>query len=338
MATDALWLTEADVVESVDLCAAATAVRDVLRLEHEGSARPLPKTAATWAAGDTLHALGGVAEGLGLVGTKTWAHTEGGAAPLLVLWDAATGVLRAVVEAFGLGQLRTASVSAVATDAMAPPDAAVMAMVGTGKQALAQVAAVISQRLIREVRVFSPDVAHRAAFCTRLRAELDAVADVDGAAAVAVVDCADVSSAVAVADVITTATRSRNTLLHLDMLGRDPHVNALGAITPERRELADSLVAGAVVVVSDSPTTAADLSTELAKATTIVPLAQVVATGWTRPGAGPTVFKAMGLGLADVAVGAAALRAMLERGGGRPIATIRRATPQLFGSIPGGPP
>lgn len=333
MATDAVWLTEADVVESIDLRAAAGAVRDILRLEHAGDARPLPKTATTWAAGDTLHALGGVAEGLGLVGTKTWAHTEGGAAPLLVLWDAATGALRAVVEAFALGQLRTASVSAVATDVLARPDATVMAMIGTGKQALAQVAAVLSQRPIREVRVFSPTPAHRVAFCTRLRGQLG-----DGADVVDVIECADVAPAVASADVITTATRSRDAFLQLEMVGQNVHVNALGAITPERRELADCLVAGAAAVASDSPTTAADLSTELAAAATIVSLAEVVATGWERSQPGPTVFKAMGLGLADVAVGAAALHATLERSGGRRIAAIQRSTPRLFASTSGGHP
>lgn len=327
MGADAVWITEADVVESVDLPAAAGAVRDVLRREHQGSASALPKTVTAWAAGDTLHALGGVAEGLGLAGTKTWAHTEGGTAPLLVLWDVATGTLRAVVEAFALGQLRTASVSAVATDALARRDATVMAMIGTGKQALAQVAAVISQRPIREVRVFSPTPAHRAAFCARLCSD---VSDVD------VIECRDLVSAVGPADVITTATRSREALLQLDMLGRDVHVNAVGAITPERRELADSLVAGAAAVVSDSPSTAESLSAELAAAATIISLAQVVGAGWTRRGACATVFKAMGLGLADVAVGAAALHATLARGGGRPIAAIQRSTPQLFSTIQGG--
>ncbi|MGI9051741.1 MAG: ornithine cyclodeaminase family protein [Ilumatobacteraceae bacterium] len=332
MPADAMWLTEADVVASVDLRAAADAVRDVLRLEHSGHAHPLSKTATTWAAGNTLHALGGVADGLGLVGTKTWAHTAGGAAPLLVLWDAASGALRAVVEAFALGQLRTAAVSAVATDVLARLDATVMAMVGTGKQAMAQVAAVVSQRRIGEVRVFSPSPAHRSTFCTRLREQLG-----DGGG-VSVIECADVASAVEPADVITTATRARDAFLRLELLGRHAHVNALGAITPERRELADSLVAAAAMVVSDSPTAALALSSELASAATIVSLAEVVASGCDRSRSGPTVFKAMGLGLADVAVGAAALHASLDRGGGHPIPAIHRSTPRLFSFTSGGHP
>lgn len=329
MGADAAWFTEADVVTAVDLPAAVAAVRAVLQLEHEGCARTLPKTAVGWGDGDTLHALGGVSEGLGLVGTKTWTHTSGGATPLLVLWDAATGDLQAIVEAFALGQLRTASVSAVATDVLARPDAAVLAMVGTGKQALAQVAAVISQRPIREVRVFSPTASNRAEFSARLR---DHVGDVD------VVDCPDVASAVAPAHVITTATRSRQALLELDMIGDDVHVNALGAITPDRRELGDSLVAGAHALVSDSPAIAKSLSADLADVEEPVSLAQVVADGWTRTGPGPTVFKAMGLGLADIAVGAAVLDSSPARGGGRPISATHRAAPRLFNPITGGSP
>jgi len=58
----------------------------------------------------------------GVVGTKTWAHTEGGANPLLILFDAANGQLMAVIEAFALGQLRTAAISGLATRWLAAPN------------------------------------------------------------------------------------------------------------------------------------------------------------------------------------------------------------------------
>ena len=165
--TGAVWLTEADVAGTVALPDAVDAVRAALIAEHEGSAQTMAKTALAWGGGHTLHALGGLDRSTGFVATKTWAHTAGGAEPVLAVWDAETGRLVAMIEAFALGQLRTAAVSAVAFEAMAAPDASTVAIIGTGKQALPQVAAALDRREIDEVRVFSPTPAHRQAFAER---------------------------------------------------------------------------------------------------------------------------------------------------------------------------
>ena len=69
----------------------------------------MAKTALAWGGGHTLHALGGLDHATGLVAAKTWAHTAGGAEPVLAVWDAETGRLVAMIEAFALGQLRTAA-------------------------------------------------------------------------------------------------------------------------------------------------------------------------------------------------------------------------------------
>src|SRR4051812_20902605 len=146
------------------------------------------KTHLAWGDGHTLHAIGGV-DG-DLVGTKTWAHTAGGANPLLVLWDSESGERRAVIEAFLLGQLRTAAMSGVATRLLADPATTVVAVIGTGKQAGPQVEALRAVLPVEHVRVFSPDAAHREAFADRV----DAIA------------CDSVEDAVDGAGVVTTAT------------------------------------------------------------------------------------------------------------------------------------
>jgi alanine dehydrogenase len=322
------WITEADVAAAIDLPGSVEAVRDALVRERAGTATTLAKTAASFGEHGTLHSLGGTGiaiDGDDIVGTKSWAHTPGGATPLVLLWDAATGALLAVIEAFALGQLRTAGVSAIATDALSRTDATVFAMIGTGRQALAQVAAVASQRPLRQVRVFSPTPEHRAAFATAVAERLP---EVD------VIDCADIPAATRGADVITTATRSRTPILDASLVGPDAHVNALGAITNDRRELDDSVAAAARVVVSDSPADAIALSSELDRAAAVVSLSSVVlapAAG-SRP-SGVSVFKAMGLGLADIAIAAAVLAAARVTGSGRPIPVPMRAAPTLFTSL-----
>src|SRR5262245_65228560 len=109
--SDVVWLREGDVVATVDLLDAVDAVEGALRAQAAGQAHTMEKTHVAWGGGHTLHAIGAVDEHAGVVATKTWAHTGGGATPLVVMWDAHDGALIAVVEAFALGQLRTGAVS-----------------------------------------------------------------------------------------------------------------------------------------------------------------------------------------------------------------------------------
>src|SRR5678815_2410674 len=102
-----LWITESDVVAMMHLGQAIDALEAGLKLQASGGAQNMTKTHVTWGGAHTLHAIGATYEGAGVVGTKTWAHTEGGATPLVILWDAHSGALSAIIEAFALGQMRT---------------------------------------------------------------------------------------------------------------------------------------------------------------------------------------------------------------------------------------
>ncbi|MFM2410215.1 MAG: L-lysine cyclodeaminase, partial [Pseudomonadota bacterium] len=141
-----IWISEADVVQVMALPDAIDALRAGLLQEASGAAHNMVKTHATWADGSTLHAIGAVFEGEGVVGTKTWAHTAGGAMPLLVVIDAANGTVLAIIEAFALGQMRTGGISGLGADVLAATNATRLAIIGAGKQSLAQVAAVAAVR------------------------------------------------------------------------------------------------------------------------------------------------------------------------------------------------
>jgi ornithine cyclodeaminase len=324
MSADALWLSEADVVDTLDLSAAVDAIAAGFRAEAAGTAATMVKTHVAWSGGQ-LHAIGGTMDDV--VGTKTWAHTAGGAQPLLLLFAKEDGRLVAVLEAFALGQLRTAAVSAVLTDHLAAADVETMAMCGTGRQALPQVAAVAAVRPVQRVQVWSPDPERRAAFAKRVEAELEI-----GAA-----DCASASAASDGAAVITVATRSSVPFLASADVAAGTHVNAVGAITPERAELAPDLVARCAVVV-DNVAQARELSAELRQAygdddaawSGVRALADVVAADADRPpGVDVTLGKAMGIGLADVAMGLACWRAAVAAGRGQPLRDRQRVAPRL---------
>lgn len=324
MSTPAVWLREADVVDALDLSGAVDAVAAGFAAEAAGRAVTMVKTHLAWPGGQ-LHAVGGMLDDV--VGTKTWAHTAGGAQPLLVLFGRDDGRVVAVIEAFALGQMRTAAVSAVLTDCLARTDADTMAMCGTGKQALAQVAAVAAVRPLRRVQVWSPNEDRRAAFASRVETELD----------LAAVACGSPADVCAEADVVTVATRASAPFLASADVERGVHLNAVGAITPERAELEPALVERCVVV-ADNVAQARELSAELGDAygdddaawARVRSLADVVAAGAGRPAdADVTLGKAMGVGLADVAIGVACLHAALALGRGTPLGERERVGPRL---------
>src|SRR5438876_9753064 len=121
MSQSPVWITEADVVSLIDMADAIGALQAGLRAEAAGAAHNMTKTHVEWQADGahgTLHAIGAVFSDGGFAGTKTWAHTPGGATPVLVLFDSRTGALKGIIEAFALGQMRTGAASGVATAAL----------------------------------------------------------------------------------------------------------------------------------------------------------------------------------------------------------------------------
>lgn len=316
----AVWLSEDDVVATVSLPEAIAAVRDGYLQAEAGDITAMPKAFASWPGG-TLHAIGAVAVTSGLAVAKTWAHTAGGAAPLLLAWDATGGELVAVIEAFALGQLRTSAVTGAATRVLAAERCEVLGVVGSGKQAEGQVAAVAAVRNLREIRIFSPTQERRVAFAAR-------VADRSGVATAAV---GSVAEALDRADVVVTVTRAREPFVGRSMLKDGALVNAVGAIAPERAEL-EPAVAGAARVVADDVEAARRLAArEVADAAHVVPLSNVLAKDgdWSSSN-GCTVFKAMGSGISDLAVAGLLIERARARGLGRALPRIERPTPRIW--------
>ncbi len=323
-----LWISEADVVSLMSLPEAIGALRTGLREEGAGRAANMVKTHATWANGSTLHAIGAVFEGLGIVGTKTWAHAAHGAMPLLILIDADSGAVLAIIEAFALGQMRTGAISGVAADVMARPDARRMAMIGAGKQSITQVAAVAAVRPLARVMVWSPTKANRDALANRV----ENVLGIEAAAT------DSFEQAVDSADIVTLATRARMPFLRADTLASGVHINAVGAITPERAEFEPALIDRATLLAADSVPQVRRLSREFMDAfgeseacwQRLRPLSEMLRDGVTRPvDADLTLFKAMGMGISDLALGIAILEQARAAGLGQPLPTVTRTPPRL---------
>ena len=320
-----LWISEAQVASLMGMEEAIRALENGLLLEARGEAHNMVKTHVAWGDGATLHAIGAAFPTVGLVGTKTWAHTPGGATPLLVLFDSNTGALRAIIEAFVLGQMRTGSASGLATKWLAGESADELAIIGSGKQALAQVAAVLAVRPLRRIRVFGRNEERRSLFVTKLQDEFG----------IEVVACRSVAEAVDGAPIVTLATRATEPILFADMLARGTHINAIGAIVPTACEVASDVVARASQIVVDSVPQAQKLSRELIRSfgadasrwSQVRSLAELVARQQRRaPAADLTLFKSLGMGISDLSLGIELYQKALERGLGRRLEHPQKAT------------
>lgn len=150
---------------------------------------------------------------------------------LVVLFDGQTGVPTAALDGSAVTEVRTAAVSAVATDLLASPSAGVLAILGAGVQAYAHLRALSGVRPFREARIHSPTAGHVERVIERWGADEGVVGGFTPVA------CATAEEAVRGADVVVTATNSRTPVLELAWLAEGAHVNAVGASQPSALEV-----------------------------------------------------------------------------------------------------
>lgn len=296
-----LYLTEKDVVSVLDMPAAIGALQEMLVKQGRGEVKNVPKALGTWGDGSSMHALGSVMTEGGHCGFKTWVHTKSSGGSMFSLFDSTTGRLLALIEARALGLLRTAAVSGVATRVLAPRDSRIAALIGTGPQAVTQLAALAAVQDLHEVRVFSPTPEKRQAFVDKLASRY----------AFTLRNCDSLEAAMDGADIATTITRAEEPFVTPALLNTCRHINAVGAILPRKAELDQAAMQQADLIVVDDKENAVRGSRELRELlgldvsswTDVGVLGERLASGLQRPqGARLTIFKGMGMGMSDLAV------------------------------------
>lgn len=161
----------------------------------------------------------------------------------LIAVDAATGIPLALLDGASLTAIRTAAACGLATDLLARPDSAVLAVFGSGVHARTQVRAVCAVRPIEEVRIFNPNRESARVMV----AELESM-ESRGARFRCAVSSADALSG---ADIACAATTSRTPVFHDSEVPDGIHINAIGSFLPEEREVPGGTVLRARVVVDD---------------------------------------------------------------------------------------
>lgn len=146
---------------------------------------------------------------------------------VVMLFGTTHGEPLAILDATAITAIRTAAASAAATDALARADAGDLALIGSGAQARAHLAAMRAVRPLRRVRVWSRSRAHAERFAREAAL----------AAGVGIEVAASGAEAVRDADIVCTTTASREPVLRGAWLAPGAHVNAVGACFPNAREL-----------------------------------------------------------------------------------------------------
>jgi ornithine cyclodeaminase len=213
---------------------------------------------------------------------------------------------------------------------MAKQDAAELAIVGTGHQAIAQVAAVAAVRTLSRVRVHSRDTERRRDFAKRVGDVLGLDTTVHNT----------VSECIHGAPIVTLVTRATEPFLQAPDVARGAHMNAIGAIVPDRAEFDPDLLGRCSLISADDVDSVRRLSREVRQWCAVDdrrweqvrPISEVLAGAWRRNDADDvTLFKAMGMGLSDLAIGVHCLDQARRRGMGRPVPRPSRTTPRLGG-------
>jgi alanine dehydrogenase len=241
---------------------------------------------------------------------------------LVCLIDPEDGTPLAIMDGTYLTALRTGAVSGAATDLLARQGAHVLALFGTGAQAITQAQAICAVRVIDEIRVVARSAEKGAAFIARMRAE-----DPETAGKMRL--AANAAEALRGAQVICTATAAMAALFADTDVEAGTHINAVGAYTPAMQEIPAEMVARSLIVVDQRAAAwaeAGDLviarDRGLITADTIhAELGELVAG--VKPGRQSpdqvTFFKSVGNAVQDIAVGRRAVDRAMAQGMGQAV-------------------
>lgn len=234
----------------------------------------------------------------------------------VMIFDPANGSPLALCEAGAITAVRTAAVSALATDRLARKDASVVAVLGAGTQARSHIEAMLAVRPIERFRLWS-----------RTQETAERTAEEQSAVHGVPFDVTtDVASAVEEADIVCTTTSAREPILFAEMLEPGTHINAVGASVPSWREI-DSGVLPLVSLFTDRRESLANEAGEYIQAREtglvedglVIPEIGEVLNG-DHPGRTSeteiTLFRSLGLAIEDIASARLVYERALERGVG----------------------
>ena len=158
---------------------------------------------------------------------------------IVVLFDRESGRVACIADAGEVTEIRTGAASAVATDALARPDARTLAVFGCGAQAASHIRALALVRPLQEILVWGRSAERATAFAERMRREVG----------IPVRAIAAGREAATAADIICTVTGSRTPVLLGEWVRPGTHVNVVGSSHAGPVEIDHALVQASRYIV-----------------------------------------------------------------------------------------
>jgi ornithine cyclodeaminase/alanine dehydrogenase-like protein (mu-crystallin family) len=309
-----IYLTEEDVRRLVTVKDAIATLERLFATWSDPSTINLPRQRAQAGKG-SFNLMGAAWGAKQLFGLKAYFGGGNGARYHVLLYSAVDGKLLAMIESDALGQMRTGAASGLATKLLANPGARTLGVIGAGRQAFTQVAAVCAARPIKTVSVFTRTAEHRESFAKQIERELRVAAKAVSSGEAAVGD----------ADVVIAITKAAAPVLRANWLKSGVHVNAAGANAAARREVDAETVLRATDQVAQARVEAGEYRDLIAAGRLhwqdIVELGDLV-TGKASGRRGPadiTLFKSLGIALEDIAFADLILQRAREKRAGKPM-------------------
>jgi len=219
------------------------------------------------------------------------------------LYSIATGALEAIMDAQYLTTLRTGATSAVATRRLARPGKTIVAVLGSGAEAKAQLEAMHAAGYVQSAKVFSPTAGNRKALAEDFRSRHD----------MDIRDVASAEEAVEGATMVLAAVKSAETVFWGRWLRPGMHVNSVGTARRDQREIDPETFRRATRIVVDTREGVFGEAGDAVAAKDVVKPEDVHELAGLVAGKVPgrqrddeiTLFKSVGTGIQDIALAAA---------------------------------
>jgi ornithine cyclodeaminase/alanine dehydrogenase-like protein (mu-crystallin family) len=216
---------------------------------------------------------------------------------MILLFRPETGEPLVTMDGRLITEMRTAAVSAVATDLLARRKVGTLAILGSGVQAQSHLEALRIVRQFREVRVWSPRHANEFAKKFGILAATTAEEAVRGA------------------DTIVVATSATTPILRGNWLSPGAHINAVGATRPSWRELDNEVLHRSRIYVESFEAASKESGDIIAAGKELIELGEVIAG--SKPGRASedeiTLYKSVGVAVEDIVAAQLVYRQAMER-------------------------
>jgi len=293
-----LFIREKEVDELITMDEAIKIIEEATRYQGQGLAKIIPRN-RIYSQNFVFNVMSASIEPWNVVGLKTYLSTKKVTSFVIIIFDTNFTEPIAIIEADRLGQIRTGAASGLATKYLAKKSARIISVIGAGRQARTQVIGIAEALKAEKILVYSRTYSKAVIMAEELKKYNYNVEVVEN-----YMKACD-------ADVISTATNSKEPFLRPEWIKTGTHINLIGSNVISKAEAFPETIGMASLVVTDLKEQAMIESGDLIRAVekgflkwdSVRELWEVVLGNTKRVNDDEiTIFKSHGIALWDVAI------------------------------------